>query len=112
MLQNWLKNWNEKNVDGYLSYYDASFQPENGKTRENWESERRKNISKATHINVQMVNLKVTKQNDGSLLARFTELLDVDGHRKATEKQLDLVRSGKEWKIREEKILPSAVPQR
>lgn len=104
-IERWISDWAGKNVDGYLSRYDAEFRPERGESRQSWEAERRRQIGSAPSIKVQAEGLKLTYQGDGRATARFTEMLKVEGNRRIAEKQLALIRRGQEWKIRAEKVL-------
>jgi adhesin transport system outer membrane protein len=111
MLERWLKDWESKNVDAYLAHYDVSFLPGSGKTRQDWEAERRRRIAEAASIKLRMENLEITQQSPIKVTAVFTEILEINGKKKTTEKQLELIRDGKEWYIQEEKALPKRSPR-
>jgi len=111
MLERWLKDWESKNVDAYLAHYDVSFLPGSGKTRQDWEAERRRRIAEAVSIKLRMENLEITQQSPIKVTAVFTEILEINGKKKTTEKQLELIRDGKEWYIQEEKVLPKRSPR-
>lgn len=104
-IERWISDWAGKNVDSYLSHYDAEFRPERGENRQSWEAERRRQIGNAPSIKVQAEGLKLAYQGDDRATARFTEMLKVGGYRRIAEKQLALIRRGQEWKIRAEKVL-------
>lgn len=110
-IERWIKDWAGKDVDSYLSHYDAEFRPERKESRQSWEAERRRQIGNAPSIKVQAEGLKLTYQGDDRATARFTEMLKVEGYRRIAEKQLALIRRGQEWKIRAERVLRLLDPE-
>ncbi|MBI5439141.1 MAG: efflux transporter outer membrane subunit [Nitrosomonadales bacterium] len=105
LVEHWMKDWAEKNVDGYLSHYDIGFQPGDGKDRGAWEANRRRRITEATTIKVRAENLKIERHNELMATARFVETIEVGSYKKTSRKQLLLARRNRdgEWKIWEEK---------
>ncbi|MDD5300391.1 MAG: efflux transporter outer membrane subunit [Gallionella sp.] len=105
LVERWVKDWSEKNMEGYLSHYDIGFRPADGKDREAWETKRRSRIGEASSIKVHTENLKVERQSELAATARFVETIEVGGYKKTSRKQLLLVRRDMdgEWKIREER---------
>ena len=105
LVESWVKDWTEKNVEGYLSHYDTGFRPADGKDRQSWEVKRRSRIGEATSIKVRAENLKIEQQDELTATARFAETIEVGGYKKISRKRLLLVRgsSDGEWKIREER---------
>lgn len=109
MVERWAKDWSEKNVDAYLAHYGADFLPEKGKPRPAWEAERRRRIEEAPAIAIELNNMDITQPADDKAIVTFRETLTVGSYRKISEKLLELVLDGLEWKIREEKTGPSRV---
>ncbi len=105
LIERWVKDWSEKNVEGYLSHYDIGFEPGDGKGREAWEAKRRRRITEATTIRVRVENLKIERHTELIATARFVETIEVGGYKKISRKQLLLARRDRdsEWKIWEEK---------
>ena len=105
LVGRWLKDWSEKNVEGYLSHYDTAFQPEDGKNREAWEAKRRRRIGEAASIKVRAENLKIEWHSELIATAHFVETIEVGGYKKTSRKQLLLARRDLdgEWRIWEEK---------
>lgn len=105
LIERWVKDWSEKNMEGYLSHYDIGFHPADGKDREAWETKRRSRIGEASSIKVRTENLKIEQQSELAATARFVETIEVGGYKKTSRKQLLLVRRDMdgEWKIREER---------
>ena len=110
LVERWMKDWAEKNIEGYLSRYDIGFRPGNEKDREAWETKRRSRIGEATSIRVHAENLKIQQQGELVATARFVEILEVGSYKKTSWKKLSLIRRDRdgEWKIREEKEVTKA----
>ncbi len=110
LVELWLKAWNERNVDGYLSRYDTGFRPEKDKDRAAWEMNRRKRIGEAAAIKVRAKNLQIQLQSERMATAYFVESLQVGSYKKTSHKKLLLLRSvlDDEWRIWEERELSKA----
>jgi NodT family efflux transporter outer membrane factor (OMF) lipoprotein len=110
LVELWLKDWNEKNVDGYVSRYDIGFRPEKDKDRASWEMNRRKRIGEAAAIKVRVKNLQIQLQSERMATAHFVESLQVGGYKKTSRKKLLLIRSvlDDEWRIWEEREVSKA----
>jgi len=111
LIERWVKDWSEKNVDAYLAHYAATFLPEKGKSRPAWEAERRRRIEEAPAISIELNNLNITQAADDKALVTFSETLSVGSYRKISEKRLALILDGLEWKIEEEKVGTSRTPR-
>lgn len=109
MVERWARDWSEKNVDAYLAHYGAAFLPEKGKSRPVWEAERRRRIEEAPDIAIELNDMNITQPADDKAIVTFSETLTVGNYRKISEKRLELVLDGLEWKIQEEKIGTSRV---
>jgi NodT family efflux transporter outer membrane factor (OMF) lipoprotein len=105
LVELWLKDWREKNVDSYLSRYDIGFRPEKDKNRAAWEANRRKRIGEAEVIDVRIKKLRVELQSERMATARFVELLQVGLYKKTSHKKLLLIRGVLDdgWRIWEER---------
>lgn len=112
LVELWRKDWASKNIENYLSYYDATFRPAKGVNRDKWEAERRKRISEAKFpIKVQVDNLKVTYQGSDKATVTFLEMLEVGTYKQISGKRLVLMLRDKEWKIQEETVVRKYAPE-
>lgn len=111
LVERWVKDWSEKNVDAYLAHYAATFLPGKGKSRPAWEAERRRRIEEAPSIAIELNNLKITQTADDKAIATFSSTLSVGSYRKISEKRLALILDGLEWKIEEEETGTSGTPR-
>lgn len=59
----WAEAWAGKDVDGYLASYASNFQPA-GQSRAAWEAMRKKRISQASAISIDIVDPQISREND------------------------------------------------
>ena len=98
----WAAAWAAKNVGGYLSFYDASFEPPAGLTRDAWETQRRERISGPASISVEIKIIKVTTKGNEAT-AVFKQAYRSDRTTSDNTKTLKLVKAGERWLIRSER---------
>jgi hypothetical protein len=110
MLKDWAAAWSRKDVDAYLAFYDAGFDPSLGLTRNDWETQRRDRITRPSFIEVGVDRLKVTLSGEKTpdktpdkARVRFLQSYKAD-HLKASDyKIMELVLRADGWKILREK---------
>lgn len=98
----WAAAWAAKNVGGYLSFYDASFETPAGLTRGAWETQRRERISGPASITVDIKMIKVTTKGNEAT-AVFKQTYRSDRTSSDNTKTLKLVKAGERWLIRSER---------
>jgi tetratricopeptide (TPR) repeat protein len=103
-VNGWAKAWAARDVDAYLSFYSADFQPEAGLSRADWEAQRRSRISKASRIAVRVVNPQVTTVDDRTLRVSFTQDYSSDAFTDKAGKLIELRDEGGSWKIVRESL--------
>jgi hypothetical protein len=102
-LNNWARAWSEKNVSGYLNFYDASFKPA-GQSRADWEKSRRERIEAPKSIHVAVVAPTISFENPTHAKASFKQIYHSDKIKSSTRKTLYLAKSGSDWLIVQEKV--------
>lgn len=63
-LNGWAKAWEERNLDGYLSYYAEKFTPSYGMSKAAWLKQRAQRINTPKKINLDLKNIKVAVHGD------------------------------------------------
>ncbi len=58
-LEQWARDWSNKNVDGYISHYADNFISANGQNLQAWEEYRRPRITSPEWIGVLLADLEV-----------------------------------------------------
>jgi murein L,D-transpeptidase YafK len=104
-LARWEKAWEEKNLGGYLSCYDSSFQS-GGMNLKAWKTHKEKLNGKYRSIVVDMQDLKIEQASPFVATASFRQKYEADDYRDEGMKNLLLVKRGKTWKIKEEEWRP------
>jgi tetratricopeptide (TPR) repeat protein len=100
----WAQAWAAKDVDGYLGYYAADFQPEGGLSRATWEAQRRERVGKAGRIRVRVVAPQASRVDAHRVRVSFTQDYASDTVNDKVRKTLELSDAGGSWKIVRETI--------
>jgi outer membrane protein assembly factor BamE len=101
----WSDAWARRDEDGYLAAYDASFIPQGGGSRDDWEKRRRLLLGVARNIDLQIDSPTVERVADGVALVTFNQHYRSDSYRDSVAKQLRLVERDGRWLIAEERVL-------
>jgi len=103
-LNAWAKAWSAKDVDGYLSFYAADFQPEGGSSRAVWEAQRRERVAKPARISVRLLSPHVSRIDGHRLRVDFVQDYSSDSVNDKARKSVELSDSGGSWKIVRETV--------
>lgn len=101
-VNNWSKAWASKNIEQYFASYGAGFKPANGQSRQAWEQQRRERIAKPSKISVEVSNLNIATNDNGTAKVRFKQSYRADGKPIRTNKTLLMKKDGDNWYIEEE----------
>lgn len=102
-VQGWAQAWSRKDVKSYLAAYDKDFEVPDGRARAVWERERQQRVGKAGAITVEVDNPRISVNGDRATV-RFQQHYRSSGFNGSTNKTLELVRRGDQWKIRRETV--------
>lgn len=98
----WKEAWENKDLPAYISYYDSSFKSRGMNVRA-WKSHRQKLNKKYRTVRVDIDNLKIKSIASGTkAVVTFIQDYRADEYRDRGEKEILLVKKGKDWKIMEE----------
>lgn len=101
----WANAWAARDEDKYIAAYDASFVPQGGGSRDDWEKRRRLLLSVAKNIELKVDSPSVERAEDGSVTVTFNQFYRSDSYRDAVVKQLRMVERDGRWLIVEERVL-------
>jgi adhesin transport system outer membrane protein len=104
-LAGWAAAWSAKDFPRYRSYYAKSFTPENGRSLEQWASERAVHLAKPGAITIGIEDLKVHTPDADRAATEFRQTYTSPNYRDVSTKRLDWVREGNRWKIQREQML-------
>jgi len=104
-LEEWAKAWSARDVEAYLGFYAADFNPVGSQTREQWVAERRERLGKAQSIAVQLESPQVQMVNPRRAIVTLIQSYTAANYSDRTRKQFTLVKVGERWLIRNEKGL-------
>jgi outer membrane protein, adhesin transport system len=104
-LDAWASAWSAKDFPRYRGYYAQSFAPENGRTLEQWASDRAVNLARPGDITVGIDSLKVNTLTADRAVTEFRQTYTSPNYRDVSTKRLDWVREGDRWKIQRERMI-------
>jgi len=113
-LSGWAAVWSSKDFPRYRGYYAKSFAPENGRSLEQWASERALGLGKPGDISIGISDLKVDIAAPDKATTEFSQSYASPDYRDTTAKRMEWVREGNRWKIQREQVLGTpkiTVPQ-
>jgi ketosteroid isomerase-like protein len=94
-----VRSWEEKDLDGYFSYYADDFRfPDRSMDRGEFVRYRTRHISQAGEIDVELEGPEITVKGDRATVT-FVQRYRSDGFSDSGEKTLRLVRGGGGWRI-------------
>ena len=104
-LNAWANAWTRRDEGAYLAAYDASFVPQGGGSRSDWEKRRRLLFGVTKHIDLKIDSASVDRTEEGAVTVTFNQHYRADNYRDAVVKQLLMVERDGRWLIIEEKVL-------
>lgn len=104
-LNAWVSAWAQRDEEAYLASYDASFVPQGGGNRADWEKRRRLLLGVAKNIDIKIDSPSVDRNDDGTATVTFNQFYQSDRYRDAVVKQVRMVERAGRWLIVDEKVL-------
>ncbi len=104
-LQGWASAWSAQEVDLYLSFYAADFQPEKGLSRARWEQQRSQRLRRPAWVKITLDDFKLELAEEGRARVRFLQHYQSDNYRDKTRKEILLKSSSEGWRILSERSL-------
>jgi tetratricopeptide (TPR) repeat protein len=99
-VRGWASAWSKQDADRYISTYSSSFKPDDGKSRREWERERRDRVTSPSYVKVEVAEAAVVMNSDGTADVKFRQNYDsskLKNH--SVRKTLSLVKTGAGWQI-------------
>jgi len=104
-IQSWITTWNNRDIKAHLAFYSEAFVPAKNLTREQWETLRKKRISKQGDISVVLKDIKApTKCDSNKADVSFSQEYGSVDYSDAVEKTLSLEFANSQWKILRETV--------
>ncbi|MBW8328280.1 MAG: TolC family outer membrane protein [Thiobacillus sp.] len=104
-LAGWAAAWSSKDFPRYREYYAKGFAPENGRSLEQWASERAVRLAKPGNLTIGIDDLKVHTPDANQAATEFRQTYTSPNYRDISTKRLEWVREGNRWKIQRELML-------
>lgn len=104
-VNEWAVAWSRRDEDAYLAAYDASFVPQGGGSRADWEKRRRLLLGVSRNIDLKVDSPSVDRSGADGVTVTFNQFYKSGGYRDAVVKQLRMVERDGRWLIAEEKVV-------
>jgi outer membrane protein, adhesin transport system len=104
-LTGWTSAWSAKDFPRYRDFYASSFTPENGRTMEQWASDRAVRLAQPGDITVGINDLKLESAAPDRVVAEFRQTYTSPNYRDVSTKRLEWIRDGDRWKIQREQMV-------
>ena len=104
-LERWAGAWSAQDVETYLASYAEDFVPQGGLDRAAWERQRRLRLQAPGSIQVELSNMKTSKEANGRMIVRADQEYRSDRYADRVRKEFLLKEEGGRWFILEEKEL-------
>lgn len=104
-VNEWASAWSRRDEDAYLAAYDASFVPQGGGNRTEWEKRRRLLLGVSQNIDLKVDSPVVDRSDADGVTVTFNQFYKSGGYRDAVVKQLRMVERDGRWLIAEEKVV-------
>ncbi|MHB1186372.1 TolC family outer membrane protein [Thiobacillus sp.] len=101
-LTGWVAAWSARDFPRYRAYYAKSFTPENGRTLEQWASDRAVRLAKPGDITIGINDLKVDATHPDKAVTEFLQAYTSPGYSDVTAKRIEWAREDNRWKIQRE----------
>lgn len=101
-VASWAAAWSNKDVRGYLAAYAKNFAVPRGRSRRQWEAERRARIVGKSWIEVKIEALEISVEGNVAT-ARFRQNYRSNRLTESGIKTLTLVRTNQQWLIQQER---------
>lgn len=103
-IKAWAKAWSDKDAATYLAFYASDFHTPRGTSRPAWEKNRRERIEKPKSIHVEIIHPKVSFTDAKHARISFKQSYHSDAIKSTTTKTLEMVKTGDEWQIQQERL--------
>jgi len=103
-VSEWADAWARRDEEAYLAAYDASFTPQGGGSRTDWEKSRRLLLGVARNIDLRIESPSVERADDGIATVTFQQIYRSDSYRDAVVKKLRMVERDGRWLIVDEQV--------
>jgi ketosteroid isomerase-like protein len=104
-IELWRKAWEQKDLKTYMACYDPNFHSR-GMDVKGWKRHRETLNQQVRSVSVGVRDLKIKEGPGGSATVTFIQDYRADGYRDLGTKNIQLVRKGPQWKIKQEDWRP------
>jgi adhesin transport system outer membrane protein len=102
MFKNWLRAWENKNLNNYMSYYANNFKSDKGQNYSAWKNHKAELFRVYKTIRIKADNLAIKFKNDNNAEITFKQYYRSDWTRDTGIKTLEIIKRNGRWLIMRE----------
>jgi len=105
-VKSWAEAWSAKDYSAYTGFYAATFTPDAGLSREDWDQLRRVRITPRERISVTVEELNVRMDGEERAFAEFQQVYRSNVFNDRVLKRLEMIKVNGKWLINRESSTP------
>jgi hypothetical protein len=98
-LNGWVTAWSSQNVPTYLNAYSLAFKPADGTSREAWAAQRKRVISQAKGVKLELEDIQTEIKTPQSATTRFVQKYQSAQFKDSVSKTLQWMSADGRWQI-------------
>jgi tetratricopeptide (TPR) repeat protein len=103
-LGRWVDAWSNQRIEDYLASYSLAFAPADGRSRDEWQRDRRDRINGKKKIEVKLEKIEVVELESDRAIVRFVQRYRSPSYRDRVTKRIELRDEGESWRIVSEAV--------
>jgi sugar lactone lactonase YvrE len=105
VVRAWASAWSRREVEEYLSFYAAAFQPAGGMSRSAWEQQRHERLTRPRSVQVSLAEIDLRLVDEDRAEVAFVQTYRSNLFSDKVDKILTLERDPLGWKIHSERVV-------
>lgn len=107
VVQEWATAWSNQDPENYFSYYSSEYQPEPGRTLEEWRAMRLARLTRPHWIKVMLHDLQLRSTGEDRIQVKLKQSYSSNYYQDRISKSLNLIKENGKWRIMMERSLGS-----
>ena len=101
----WADSWSKQDIGQYLALYSKNYQPELGRSQDEWRDLRRERLTKPQYIELNIENVRLRKIDENRIQVKLQQSYRSDFYQDRILKSINLIKENGSWRILMERSL-------
>lgn len=101
----WADSWSKQDIGQYFSLYSENYQPELGRSQEEWRNLRRQRLTTPQYIELNIDNISFRQINENRIQVKLQQRYRSDFYQDQILKSINLIKENGSWRILMERSL-------